>query len=66
MTEATFNDILQWVCVAVIILIVIIAIIRKVRRFNRHMKNGGSADCSCGCDGCSATNCPLPKKRTKK
>lgn len=66
MTEATFNNLLQWGCVAVIIAIAAIVIIRKARRFSRHLKNDGNTDCSCGCDGCTASNCPITKKKLKK
>ncbi len=65
MTEATFNNLLQWGCVAVIIIVAAIVIIRKARRFSRHLKNDGTTDCSCGCDGCTVANCPLPRKEVR-
>lgn len=65
MTEATFNNLLQWGCVAVIIIVAAIVIIRKARRFSRHLKNDGPTDCSCGCNGCTVANCPLPRKEVR-
>ncbi len=63
-----FNAIVQWSCVAVILLAAIAAAIRGVVRLVKQTRDkNANPGCSCGCSGCAlSSECSKPAKRESK
>lgn len=61
----SFNDLIQWIVVGVIVMIALILVARKIIRFRNRVKYGESDSCGCGCAGCTQ-DCGIKKKNKRE